>query len=409
MSEQDAFVAAERRVAWLRIAAVGLIVSAEHLLPSPDRDSSTFAVAALAISGYAVTALAFAYLRPVQRRLSLVGTVLDVLSITVLAYLSGGPFSDARLAYFVIPISVAFRYGWRTTLAATGLVVFAYDVQTATHPARHAKNALQFVAVQNGYLLWLGAAAAVFSGLLAARTERLLALSRERQRLLADVMSTEDRERRELAEDIHDHAIQNLLSARQDVEAALKQRPDRELERALVTLGEAVADLRGAIHELHPQVLQQTGLEPALKALAERFTRHGDFDVDFYVDYPRRHPDEALLLGAARELLANVARHARATKATVTLTATEDETVLTVADDGVGFDLGTLERFVADAHIGLLSQRERIEASGGRLEIVSTPGGGTTVSARLPARGTRAEPALPEPGERRAPRATIRA
>lgn len=383
MSEEDVLAAAERRVAWLRIAAVGLIFGADRL-PHPDANEGVFEVAAAAVLAYALVALALAYRVRISRRLSLGATALDVLSITVLAYLSGGPFSDARLAYFVIPISVAFRFGWVTTLAATGLVVVAYDLQAATHPARHMKHALEFVGIQNGYLLWIGAASALFSGLLAARTERLIRLSRGRRQLLADVMSAEERERRELAETIHDHAIQSLLAARQDVEAALKEAADDDLEHAHSALTATVADLRGAIFELHPHVLQQAGLEPALKAVAERIGRRSGFDVDFYVDYPRRHPDEALLLGAAREFLGNVGRHAQATKATVTLETIDGEVVLTIADDGVGFDLAKVDRFVAEAHIGLLSQRERIEASGGRLEIESAPGRGTVIAARLP-------------------------
>lgn len=388
MSEEDVLAAGERRVAWLRIAAVGLIAAAERL-PHPNPNERTFEIAAAVILGYAVVALAAAYHGPLDRRFALGTTAIDVLSITVLAYLSGGAYSDARLAYFLIPISVAFRFGWRITLTATVLVVAAYDLQAATHPARHVRHALGFVAVQSGYLLWIGAAAALFSGLLSARTLRLIQLARGRKQLLADVMNAEERHRRELAEGLHDHAIQNLLAARQDVEDALKARPDEELERARSALTETVADLRGAIFELHPHVLQQAGLEPALKAVAERASRRSGFDVDLYVDYPRRHPDEALLLGAAREFLSNVGRHARASKVTVSLTEEDGATLLTIADDGIGFDPTGVDRYVAAAHIGLLSQRERIEASGGRLEIASTPGQGTVVTARLP-RGRRA-------------------
>jgi len=72
---------------------------------------------------------------------------------------------------------------------------------------------------------------------------------------------------------------------------------------------------------------------------------------------------------------------------TVTLADADDETVLTIADDGVGFDPTAIERLVGEAHIGLVSQRERIEASGGRLEIDSAPGRGTVVTARLPRGG----------------------
>ncbi|HVS84377.1 MAG TPA: ATP-binding protein [Gaiellaceae bacterium] len=385
MAEEDVLAASERRVAWLRIAAVGLIAAAERL-PHPNPNERAFTIATVAVLAYALAALAYAYVGAFDRRLVLAAIAVDVASISVLAYLSGGAFSNARLAYFLIPISVAFRFQWRMTVAATAAVVLAYNLQAINHPARHVKHAYQFLGVQTGYLVWIGAAAALFSGLLATRTQRLIELARGRKQLLADVMSAEERERRELAEGLHDHAIQNLLVARQDLEEAMAAHPEPELERTLAALTDTLADLRGAIFELHPHVLQQAGLEPALKAVAERASRHGGFDVDFSVDYPRRHPDEALLLGAARELLANVSRHARAGKATVTLAQRNGATVLTIADDGVGFDPATLGRSVADAHIGLLSQRERIEASGGRLEIESAPGRGTTVTASLPTR-----------------------
>lgn len=385
MSEESLLAAGERRVAWLRIAAVGLIVAAERL-PHPHPNRASFEIAAAAALAYALAALAYAYRGTPNRRLSFAATAADVLAITVLAFLSGGAYSEARLAYFLIPISVAFRFGWRVTLAATALVIAAYDIQAVTHPARHYRDAANFVGVQTGYLLWVGAAASLFSGLLATRTQRLAELARGRRQLLAEVMGAEERERRELAESLHDHAIQSLLAARQDVDDALKSRSFPDLVRIRSVLGETLDDLRGAIFELHPHVLQHAGLEPALKAVAERASRRGGFDVDLYVEYPRRHPDEALLLGAAREFLANVARHARAGRVALTLAEREGGIVLVTRDDGVGFDPVAVERSPASGHIGLLSQRERIEASGGRLEIASAPGAGTEITVWLPAR-----------------------
>ena len=383
MLEEDVFAAGERRVAWLRIAAIPLIVAAERL-PHPHPNRFAFEIAAAVAFAYAVAALAFTYLHTPSRRLSLAITAVDVAMISVLAYLSGGAYSEARLAYFLIPIAVAFRFGWRITLAATIVVVLAYDAQAATHEARHVKDALNFVVVQNGYLLWIGTAAALFSGLLAARTQRLIRLARGRRQLLAEVMTAEERERRELAETLHDHAIQNLLATRQDLEEAAIAAPGAELEHARAALTETVADLRGAIFELHPHVLQQAGLEPALKAVAERASRRGGFDVDLYLQYPHRHPDEAILLGAAKEFLANAALHSHASKVTVSLAEENDWLVLTVTDDGVGFDPADIDHLAAAAHIGLLSQRERIEAAEGLLELTSAPGAGTTAAARLP-------------------------
>src|SRR5689334_11018253 len=101
---------AERIVAWLRLAAVVLIVAAERLPhPNPNRDA--FDIAAVIVSAYAVAVLVRVYLGSASRRLTLVVTAIDVAAITLLAFLSGGAYSDARLAYFVIPMTVAFRFG----------------------------------------------------------------------------------------------------------------------------------------------------------------------------------------------------------------------------------------------------------------------------------------------------------
>jgi two-component system, NarL family, sensor kinase len=383
MTEENPIAAGERRVAWLRIAAVGLIVAAERL-PHPNPNRTTFHIVAVLVLVYAIGMLLWAYLGTPTRTLSLAATTIDVLAISVLAYLSGGAFSDARLAYFLIPISVAFRFGWRVTLIASLIVVAAYDLQAVSHPARHLSDAANFVAVQTGYLLWIGAAATLFSDLLSTRTQRLIRLASGRRQLLADVMSAEERERRRLAEALHDNAIQNLLAARQDIQDAAKSISNPDLDRAQSALTETLSELRGAIFELHPHVLDQAGLEPALRAIAERASRRGGFDIDLHVDYPHRHPNEALLLGAAREFLTNAAKHSHATKITITLTERHDSTVLSIEDNGVGFDVNRISLSVAEAHIGLLSQRERIQAAGGRLDIHSAPGRGTTVSVWLP-------------------------
>jgi two-component system, NarL family, sensor kinase len=383
MSPESVSAAGERRVAWLRIAAIGLIVAAERL-PHPNPSHEAFQIAALASGAYSLVALGVVYRSTaVPRVLSLALTAIDVLVITLLAFLSGGPYSDARLAYFFVPISVAFRFGWRTTLLATAFVVLAYDVQAATHPARHTKDAGQFVAVQTGYLLWIGIAATLFSGLLAARTQRLAELARGRRQLLAEMMTAEDRSRRILAETLHDNAIQNVLASRQDVVDAAKTGSREDLDRAYRHLSETAVALRSAIFELHPHVLEQAGLEKALRVVAERASRRARFNVDLHFDYPARHPDEALLLRAAREFIDNAAKHANASLLTITL-AGGDDVELTIADDGSGFDPRTLDRVVADAHIGLLSQRERIEAAGGTLVIASAVGHGTKVVIRLP-------------------------
>lgn len=375
--------AAERGVAWLRIAAVVLIVTAETL-PHPNPTRSSFRVAAAVIFVYALAALGWAYWGSVSRRTILVLTTIDVVAISVLASLSGGAYSEARLAFFLIPFTVAVRFGWRITAVVSVGVVLAYDIQALTHPARHLPHAGTFVVVQTGYLAWMGAAATLLSALLDRWTRDLVRLARGRRMLLAEVMNAEEHERRVLAEALHDHAIQSLLAARQDIEEAKAVAPVPELERARRALTDTLEDLRGAIFELHPHVLDHGGLEKALRAVAERASHRGGFDIDLYFDYPQRHPNEAVLFNAAREFLSNAVKHSKASRVTLTLSSTDGPLVLTARDDGIGFDVSRISAYIGDAHIGLLSQRERIEAIGGHLEIVSAPGAGTTITTTLP-------------------------
>ena len=91
-----------------------------------------------------------------------------------------------------------------------------------------------------------------------------------------------------------------------------------------------------------------------------------------------------LLYGAARELLANAAVHAHAGNVSVELFERNGSVELAVRDDGRGFDLGALPARIAEGHIGLQSQRERVESAGGRFDIHSSPGRGTEVEVGLP-------------------------
>jgi two-component system NarL family sensor kinase len=247
--------------------------------------------------------------------------------------------------------------------------------------------AARFIAVQCGYLLWIGLAAVLLSAVLEQRTRDVAELAARRQGLIAEALSAGERERRALAEGLHDHAIQNLLSARHDLEEVGEgagAAASEALARADAALDTTIAELREAVFELHPYVLEQSGLEAALRATGQRAARRGTFRVRFDLSYPRRHPQEVLLFGAARELLANAAEHAGAENVLVELWERNGSVELAVRDDGRGFDLRQLPERIAQGHIGLQSQRERVESAGGRFDIRSSPGRGTEVEVRLP-------------------------
>ena len=375
----------ERLVAWLRVPAI-VLIAAGHGLAHPNPNNDAFFTAIVVFGAWSAAVLAYVYLREVTLGFSIVAIAVDVGAITTLAVLSGGAFSQARLAYFLVPIAVAFRFRPSFTAAAAASTIVAYVLQASLHSAASQPEAPRFIAVHAGYLLWTGAAAVLLSYVLAARTERVAELAAVRQRLLADALSAEERERQLLAEQLHDHAIQNLLSVGHELQEVGEGNDHPALSRAEGTLAETVHELREAMFELHPYVLEQAGLRAALPAIGRRAARRGGFRLDCDLRYGGPHLHEHLLVSVARELLVNAAKHSNASQVALRLVHENGEVVLVVRDNGQGFDAEDLPDRLARGHIGLASQRMRVESVGGRLEIDSAPGRGTTAVVHLPDR-----------------------
>jgi two-component system, NarL family, sensor kinase len=380
---QAAATETERLVAWLRIPAIALIV-AGHGLAHPNPNNEAFLAAIVVFAAWSAAVLAYVHLREVTLAFSLGAIAFDVVAITTLAVLSGGAFSQARLAYFLIPIAVAFRFRPALTAVAAASTVVAYTLQAVLHPAAKEPEAARFIAVHAGYLTWVGVAAVLLSYVLATRTEEVAELATVRQRLLADALSAEERERQILAEQLHDHAIQNLLSVGHELQEVGDGTAHPALRRAEATLARTVHELREAMFELHPYVLESAGLRAAIPAIGRRAARRGGFRLHCDLRYDGPHPQERLLVSVARELLANAAEHAHAGEVWLRLAHEDGEVVLTVRDDGEGFEQRELPSRLASGHIGLASHRMRIESVGGRLELDTAPGHGTTAVVHLP-------------------------
>jgi two-component system NarL family sensor kinase len=371
----------ERLVALLRLPVIALLAAGQQL-QHPNPAERPFAVALVLFAAWSCALLALVYARPASRRLALAATAVDVLAITALASLSGGPVSQARLAYFLVPVAAAFRFRPSVTAAAAVTTTAAYLGQGLAHPA--SEDAVDFVLVQAGYLLWVGAAAFLLSAVLGRRTRSMLELAHGRELLMAEAISAEERERRRLAEALHDHPIQNLLSARHELEEAETATGHPAIARAQRVLMETVGELREAIFDLHPYVLEQAGLQAALATMGQHAARRGRFRLRLETEPVSAGANDRLLLAAARELLANAAEHAGASEVVLGLGTRDGRVSLTVSDDGRGFDPGVLARRAAEGHIGLVSQRARVESAGGSLGLASTPGGGTEVEVLVP-------------------------
>jgi signal transduction histidine kinase len=148
--------------------------------------------------------------------------------------------------------------------------------------------------------------------------------------------------------------------------------------------------MRNLITDMRPAALDQLGVAPALEALVERAAALSDLEIDLRVDLAADPDDphdrrlapaiETTVYRVVQEALTNVAKHSGAAHATVSVLERDGRIEVTVADDGRGFS-GEDE---TDG-FGLIGMRERIRLAGGRHEIDSAPGRGTTVRAWLPA------------------------
>ncbi|HWI75190.1 MAG TPA: GAF domain-containing protein [Baekduia sp.] len=210
-----------------------------------------------------------------------------------------------------------------------------------------------------------------------AESRAKLAASRAR------VVAAADAERRRIERNLHDGAQQRLVSLAL-VLRTLEARADGDVRSQLTAtvdgLDGVLEELQEISRGLHPAILSQGGLESALRVLARRSA----VPVRLSVDVPARlaEPVEVAAYYVASEALANAAKHARAAVVEITVRAGDAQLALEVRDDGVGgADL-------ADGS-GIVGLGDRVEALGGRIEVVSPPGAGTTLRAELPLAASR--------------------
>jgi signal transduction histidine kinase len=202
----------------------------------------------------------------------------------------------------------------------------------------------------------------------------------ENERLAARIVESGDAARRRLERDLHDGAQQRLVSLALNLRV-LGSRVDgdpeaaRQLDVAVHELDQALEELRELARGLHPSVLTERGLSAALAGLAER----APVPVELEATPAERLPEavESASYFVVAEALTNVAKYARATRATVNVTRADGQVLVEIADDGVGG---------ADpaGGSGLRGLQDRVSALGGTLEIDSTPENGTTVRAAIP-------------------------
>jgi signal transduction histidine kinase len=221
-----------------------------------------------------------------------------------------------------------------------------------------------------------------------ARHELVKALEATREELAAVARragAMEERQR--LAAEIHDTLTQDLISIARLLEAEDSTSQDA-IAQARRVAKEGVAQSRRLVWSLRPDLLSNDSLEGALRRVVERTSKEAGIDARLEVPVPcgaLASEIEVTLLRSAQEALTNVRKHAQAKSVTVTLTKMDDRVALDVCDDGMGFDLSTLERDPSRGGFGLEAMRERVERLGGSFAVETLKGEGTTLAIDLPA------------------------
>lgn len=218
-----------------------------------------------------------------------------------------------------------------------------------------------------------------------AATAVATAKSVQRERLRESLEAAE-RERRRWARELHDETLQGLGALRVLLASALRRGDPAGLQDAvrdsIEQAGREIGALRALISDLRPAALDELGLAPAIESLADRVAAAEDLMIDSDVRLARRlTPElETIVYRVVQESLTNVTKHAGARRVAISVAEDAGLVAIEVRDDGRGFDADERR-----AGFGLIGMQERCALAGGELELVSSPGAGTTVRASLPA------------------------
>jgi signal transduction histidine kinase len=230
------------------------------------------------------------------------------------------------------------------------------------------------------------------------RDERKLAekkreeYGRKLQVLSRRLVGAQETERRNLARELHDEIGQALTVAQINLQALLQSPGTKtlvpRLQECLAVIERVLEQVDDISLNLRPSILDDLGLEPALRWFIGRQTERVGLQAKFYSDPLEQRLEpviETECFRVAQGALTNVVRHAQAKSVRVELHQQAGQLHLRVRDDGIGFDVAAVrEQAVLGASLGLLSMEERAALAGGGLEFISSSGQGTEVHAWFP-------------------------
>ena len=235
--------------------------------------------------------------------------------------------------------------------------------------------------------------AAVFAFVTIALSWQIYCSWKLREELSRRVVAVQEEERRRLAAELHDLTSPNLAAATlnlgmiaADLPQPLPDGVESRLTETRALIAETAAGVRDVCANLRPATLDYAGLPHALREYAQQLSRRTGIAVKVTGDSPgaRLSADsESMLFRVAQEALTNCAKHAQARAIDIELSVGNPRAVLTISDDGAGFDPGALGQSEKRPGLGLLTMRERVELAGGKFKLESAPGKGTRIIVEL--------------------------
>jgi two-component system, NarL family, sensor kinase len=252
-----------------------------------------------------------------------------------------------------------------------------------------------------GRRIWLPSAGLLLASLvllwlvqvpLAWRLARRLQRSQEeREALLVRALEASDDERRRIAADLHDGVVQDLAGVSYSLSAVAEQADSGsreglrlQVENAAGATRDAMRRLRSGIVQIHPPNLQASGLEAALADVVAPLAAESIQTTVDVTDSPLSEDVARLFYRAAGEAVRNVRRHAHASTVSIRVSANGHLAQLSVVDDGTGFTASQREQSLAEGHVGIALLEDAAARLGGRLEVTSGPGAGTSFVLEVP-------------------------
>lgn len=372
-------------VALARLGVAGVIFVAHEVSKDPKWPQLSPVLWLYTLAAVVAAVLLFTRWAPhlMTTRMQLVFAASDVIAVFIFKIAAADGTYSPLLVMMLLPIMVVLDVSWQRAAIALAVIAVTFGIEVYTDHVFLAEAGYGRATLATMIFVFLCCTTWLAVYAQARQINEIAQLSASREALLVDIMSASDEQQRTISEYIHDGPLQSVLMARQDIRAVLKKYPSEDLERALVGLREATDQMREATFELHPAVLAGAGLARALTQLASANSSRSGIDISVDIDHPRQGKADAIVYSIGRELLSNIVRHSRATRASLTLKVVDGKTQLDVIDDGIGLSSDVANERLAQGHIGLASQRARIEAAGGSMRVMPTSSG-THICVQIP-------------------------